>query len=164
MLRLLRTFLEALVAIGPLIALPVPANAQTCASRFSFSYLGGDKGCISDLSIAKDGVVGFSTSLEQTIPPTGMYSVATAPRSEACPAVIGMVVLRKYLSGPMTAQARDAPSERAKAAISDCQNRVDATKPQGSSCQCKLILEDGTSPMSRLTLESFLALSVAAPK
>jgi len=152
------------ITIGLLIGFPVSANAQSCASRFSFSYPGGEKGCVSELPIAKDNVVGFPTSVEQTVPPTGIYSVAAAPRGESCPTVVGMVVLRKYVNGATTFQARDAPSERAKTAIADCQKKVDATKSQGSSCECKLILEDGTSPMSRSALESFLGSSVTAPK
>jgi len=162
--RLLQTLGALVSALGLSVGFPVSASAQSCAPRLSFSYPGGEKGCISDLPVAKENAVGMLTSVEQTVPPTGIYSVAAAPRGESCPAAVGMVVLRKYVNGASTFQARDAPDERAKTVISDCQKKVDMTKPQGSSCACKLILEDGTSPMSRAVLESFLASSATAPK
>jgi hypothetical protein len=162
--RLLRTVVALVLALGLSVAFPVATSAQSCAPRLSFLYPGGEKGCISDQSVAKETAVGLLTSIEKAVPPTGIYSVAAAPRGESCPSTVGMVVLGKYVNGASTFRARDAPDERAKTAISDWQKKVDTTKPEGSSCACKLILEDGTSPMSRAALESFLASAAIAPK
>jgi hypothetical protein len=160
----LPTSLLIVMAIGASLGFVASAKAQGCETRLGFSYANGERGCISELPIAKDNVVGFLTSVDRTVPPSGIYSVASSPRGESCPAAVGMVILRKYVNGATTFQARDAPAERAKVAISDCQKKVDASKPQGSACECKLILEDGVSPMSRSLLDSFLASPGSTPK
>jgi hypothetical protein len=77
-------------------------QAQTCEPRFMFNYAAGGKGCIAELPIANDGVVGYATTVRTTVPASGMYSVASSPRGKACPAAVGMV-MQSFLAVPAEA-------------------------------------------------------------
>jgi len=158
------TLHRTLVAPFALLAMVPTVFGQACPARHQFKFSDGGQACISDYAFAEEAAVGWPISVQRLIPVSGIYSITSSPRDGTCPAVVGMVISRKNTNTPLIAQVRDEPREREEAARKDCQKKVDLSKAADTSCPCKLVIEDGVSPMTQRDFDSFMATAAAVRK
>lgn len=132
-----------------------PASAADCDARFVFAFSDGTKSCLADTAFADENIVGWSSSIRQTTPRGGLYSIAVSPRNANCPKVVAMTFVRPGAPGTYGGDT-NAPV-RSETARKDCQRKVDASKAEGSECACVVAVVNGQSPLSQTQFETLFA-------
>ena len=154
-----RILVSLQLAVCPVLS----ATAQTCAPRHQFSFGDGEKGCLVDAPFARERIVGWSSTVEESTPMKGMYSIAASPRGGSCPAVVAMTFVKggpNDLNGTVGLQT----PVRSQTAIRDCQKQTDSEKAPDTACVCVLVLENASSKMTRSELNAFFASPVETGK
>lgn len=129
------------------------AQAQSCPVRFQFVFADGEKGCLTDSALADETVPGWNGNLRRMVPNSGNFNLAVAPRSGQCAGAIGFASTHALSSQPLLGPSTES---RSAAALADCQARVLALGKPAAACACRVVLEDGNSPLTRA---AFLALT-----
>lgn len=136
------------------------AQAQSCVPRYQFIHADGARGCLTALPLAEDRLPGWSSSVRQLVPGSGFYTLASSPRSAACPRALGMASTEA--AAPLSAQSTVL---RSQAALAECRRKLAAAAtPATADCDCRLLIADGLSPLTADELRAHLAPDAAPPQ
>ena len=130
------------------------AFSQSCESRFEFKYADGQRGCLTDFSLAKEEVKSLNSSVERMVSGGGTYNIAMPPRDGRCPVILGMVTIR--LSTPGSNNPDNLTQARSIKAMRECQKQLAVTSTIEPQCTCRIVLEDSVSPLTRDQFSSYV--------
>lgn len=134
------------------------AQAQSCVPRYQFIHADGTRGCLTALPLAEDRLPGWSSSVRQLVPGSGFYTLASSPRSAACPRALGMAT--SEAAAPSSTQSTVM---RSQAALAECRRTLAAAAtPATADCDCRLLIADGLSPLTADEMRAHLAPDAAA--
>jgi hypothetical protein len=132
-------WLTALLGACAILLAPGAAWSADCPERFRIVFADGARSCLTDHALAHDDVVGqFGADLRRVVPSRGSYSVAATPTLPQCKRAVGF-------ASPVGA-AQGGSDYRDEKAVQDCRLRARGAKEE---CQCRLVLVDGRSPLTR---------------
>lgn len=131
---------------------PMPMRVASpdarCEPRLRLTYADGSAGCLADHAVAERAAAGWPGTIRQLIPSTGLYNIAAAMPFEHCPPVIGYAQ-SQLLSSQAALTLHSSASERSALALRTCQETLVAARPAAGDCRCRLLVEDGISPLRR---------------
>lgn len=146
----MRRAARLLAWLGLLVAAPVAA--QSCDFRHRVDFADGSRGCLTEYPIADRTPVGRAGTVARQVPGTGYYTLVAAPALPQCADAFGMQVNRvPYLFLPGA-----EPATRLASARVECERQRPAAT--AADCGCRLIIEDGRSPLTREAFERHLGV------
>jgi hypothetical protein len=158
------TYLHKILAIVTLIFGTAPAFSQSCTARFQIMYADGQQGCLSDFALIDEAVPGSTQPLRRAIPPSGLFNLSMTPRDGQCPIAVGAVMPPGNVSNSGNVNPNNTPQARSERASAACQKMLTSTSSTEQSCACRLIVEDGRSPLTRDQFVRHIGSLAGAPK
>jgi hypothetical protein len=154
--------------LGVLLSAESIVTAQECQARLQFKFANGQLGCITNYRFSEESVSGRFGTVGQGVPNGGLYVIAASRRSGRCPAAIGMASIRmnpSSLNGTVRSATQVTTERRARSekAVENCQRDLDTPISAVPECSCKILIEEGVSPMNRDEFEAFVGSPAAAP-
>ncbi len=129
-----------------LLNLAWAGQATACPNHLAFTYASGERACLADFALVDEPVPGWHGNVRTLAPAAGNFNLAISPRGNHCPAVLGLA-----LTTMNAAQLALAPSveDRSMQALGECRRALAAQGPRAPACDCRIVLQDGQSPLSQ---------------